>query len=579
MKTIFLFLFALLQILFVQAQSFSNLGFEYWQRNSFPLFWQHPGITVCADSIIKLSGRYSLKAMRYGVDAEKNKSGYGLILQHIGTAFRYSDVQHKKIEVSVQIKSRFTDSLAYASAFVQIIDAQHPQNNDIAIGNNVAGDDWKESSTSITVPEIGAGAVVYMGVIMTGQGEMWLDDYKIKVDNQVSKEVSPKVTDLTVNEKRWLSSHIIPISNESLTDKELFSKAITETLIVGIGDNVHGSSSVIRLKNMFSKILIADLDYTLLAIEDSPSVGESLNRYVLGEADVLDRGSMNVMYANADFINFIGRLRQYNKTVSRKVRIFGVDVNGRYEALIHYINKETDKKYSLQLDSINHIFKLRLKGWKTKGYEKIPFNEEDKNYFRANLGLIKKDISQMNISEDKKMLLDYYICNLFNYLEFDRKEREKMMAENIKWLFSHYQNEKVIYLAHNTHVGNCFWGTKSCGAWLKETYKDKYYMVGTCYFTGTDSYKKRALYNSEEVINESVKGSYEYLFNQIDDDGFFLDLKQIGAHYNSLDKWLTVPMLMRNYGVEPFNYYHEFSLVDIINQYDGIMFVKNSVPL
>ena len=104
-------------------------------------------------------------------------------------------------------------------------------------------------------------------------------------------------------------------------------------------------------------------------------------------------------------------------------------------------------------------------------------------------------------------------------------------------------------------------------------------MVGTCYFTGTDSYKKRALYNSEEVINESVKGSYEYLFNQIDDDGFFLDLKQIGAHYNSLDKWLTVPMLMRNYGVEPFNYYHEFSLVDIINQYDGIMFVKNSVPL
>lgn len=144
--------------------------------------------------------------------------------------------------------------------------------------------------------------------------------------------------------------------------------------------------------------------------------------------------------------------------------------------------------------------------------------------------------------------------------------------------FEYWQRNKYPLFWH-LNVGNTQSTMKATGAWLKETFGDKYYIVGTCYFDGTDSYKKNALRNSASVINESVKGSYEYLFNQIDRDCFFLDLKQVGKHDSLSNKWLTAPMLMRDYGVEPFNYYHEFSLVDITSQFDGIMFVKRSIPL
>lgn len=579
MKTTFLILFVLVPFSLVQAQSFSNLDFEYWQRNKYPLFWQHPGITVCADSINKLSGAYSLKATRQGADIEKSKTGQALILQNVITAFKYSDIEHKRLEVSAQLKSQFTDSMAFACVFVQVIDAQHPQNNNIAIGNKVATDNWTKSSTSLDIPKVGIGTKIYMGVIMIGQGEMWLDDYKIMADDKLSEEVSPRMADLTDDEKQWLNAAIIPVYNELLTDGKRFAKVTSDALIVGVGDNVHGSATVFGLKNILSKALVEENGYTLLAIEDSPGVGEALNRYVHGKSGLLQRHEMNVMYANSNFIDFLNWLRQYNESAADKVSIYGVDVNGRYEAQIRYINKETGGKYSSRLDSINTIFKLRLAKWNHKGYEKIPFTDKDKSYFKENLEIIKTEVGQTDMAADRKTLLFYFVDNLLHYLDYDRQERERQMAENIKWILSHHSGKKMIYQAHNSHVGNTQSTMKATGSWLKETFEDKYYIVGTCYFDGTDSYKKNALRNSASVINESVKGSYEYLFNQIDRDCFFLDLKQVGKHDSLSNKWLTAPMLMRDYGVEPFNYYHEFSLIDITSQFNGIMFVKRSIPL
>ena len=210
---------------------------------------------------------------------------------------------------------------------------------------------------------------------------------------------------------------------------------------------------------------------------------------------------------------------------------------------------------------------------------KIPFTQEQRQYYKTNLEHIKAAVPSLNIDHTQKILLDYYINNLLHYLTFDRQEREKQMAENINWLLSEYPNEKMIYLAHNSHVGNskAYSGDKRTGAWLKEMLDDKYYIIGTCYFDGTDIYKQAALGNSQPIINEAIKGSYEYLLHQIKEECFYLDLNK--QKKNPSNQWLFQPMLMRNYGVEPFNYYHEFSITDLTHEYDGIVFIKRSVPL
>lgn len=575
MKKYFVLFLLMLPFSLSYAQSFSNLSFEYWQGNKFPLFWQHPGMTVSPDSVTKLSGQYALKAVRQQAKAEAANLPYGLIFQPVVTAFDYAEIQNQKIEVSARIKSKSADTSAYISVFVQIADSQNPENNKISTGNNVANQDWATSSASISIGTVTPTSVVYMGVIIIGKGEIWVDDYQIKCGQQASEETYPRTTDLTEKEKKWLASNIITISNEALTRQKQFAKKTSNAHLVGIGDNVHGSASVIKLKNIISKNLIENENFTLLAIEDSPCTGEAMNRYILGLTDTEVSG-VNVMYDNSEFKKFLSWLREYNKSATRKVRIFGVDVNSRYENQIKYINHSTSNKYSISLDSIRSILESAFKNFNTQSARenKIPFTGEQKQYYKVNLEQIKEAVASQNINNAEKTLLVYYVDNLLHYLTFDFYEREKQMAGNMNWLLSRHPNEKMIYLAHNTHVGNT---KRKTGAWLKEMLNDKYYIIGSCYFDGSEWFKNHALGNSQPIINEAVKGSCEYLFHQIKDDCFYFDLS--GLTENQSNKWLFQPMLIRNYGVEPFNYYHEFEITNLPQVYDGIVFIKRSISL
>lgn len=582
-KKYYFLLILLLQFSLSGAQSFSNLGFEYWQGNKFPLFWQPLGITVSPDSVTKLSSPYSLKAVRLQSEIEAVKIPYGLLFQDVQTAFGYAALQNKKLEISARIKSKFADTSAQVSAFIQIIDLQNPGNNNISIGNNVANQDWATSSASITAGKITPTTSIVMGVIIMGKGEIWIDDYQITCDRQSPRETYPRTADLTEKEKKWLTSHIIPISGETLANPKQFTKKISGAHLVGIGDNVHGSASVVKLKNIISKNLIENEDFTLLAIEDSPCTGEAVNQYILGLTD-RETNDINAMYANPGFKSFLSWLKEYNKSAAKKVKVFGVDINSRYENQIKYIDRSTSNKYSVQLDSIHSILESIFKIWNPKignptTHSKIPFTQEQRQYYKTNLEHIKAAVPSLNIDHTQKTLLGYYINNLLHYLTFDRQEREKQMAENINWLLSEYPNEKMIYLAHNSHVGNSktYSGDKRTGAWLKEMLNDKYYIIGTCYFDGTDIYKQAALGNSQPIINEAIKGSYEYLLHQIKEECFYLDLNK--QKKNPANQWLFQPMLMRNYGVEPFNYYHEFSITNLTREYNGIVFIKRSVPL
>lgn len=578
-KKIVFSIFFLLAFMLSHAQTFSNLGFEYWQGNKFPLFWQHPGIAVSSDSVTKFSGSYSLKALRQPSGTEAAQSPYGLIFQNVLTAFNYIGIQNKTFEVSVRVKSNFADTSAFVQVFIQMADPLNPKNNHIAMGNKVAHrQEWTKSAASIAIEKTSPATTILMGVIMAGQGEMWLDDFKIECDGRLSEEVYPRTAELTGKEKKWLTSNLIPISGEVLSHRKQFSRKIAGARIVGIGDNVHGSASLFKLKNIISKDLFENEGFTMLAIEDSPSTGEAVNRYVLGLSE-LGQNEMNVMYDNTEFKNMLSWLRTYNRSAAKKIRVFGVDVNSRYEKQIEYLDQATMNKYSFPLDSIDAILKSAIKIWDYRSNERIPFTDGQRQYIKSNIEQIKSEVARMNAEQDQKILLTYYANSLLNYLTYNRREREKQMADNIEWLHAQYPNEKMVYLAHNSHVGNDETPVegKRTGAWLKEKLGNKYYIIGTCYFDGTDLYKKTALQGSQPNFNEAVKGSYEYLFHQMPEPCFYLDLSKLTG--NPSNQWLFQPMLMRNYGIEPFNYYHEFSITDLTRQYDGIVFIKTSVPL
>ena len=91
---------------------------------------------------------------------------------------------------------------------------------------------------------------------------------------------------------------------------------------------------------------------------------------------------------------------------------------------------------------------------------KLPFNEKHKKYLKEKLESIKQDITSMKPDKEQEILLCYYADHLLHYLSFDAQEREKQMADNISRLYSLYPDEKIIYMAHNLHVGNIHKGKK-----------------------------------------------------------------------------------------------------------------------
>lgn len=584
MKRVLLFFIFAIGLLLVRAQSFSNLGFEYWQSAEYPLRWQPLSMIISSDSVTKLHGKYSLKCIRMHQDVEKDKTPYGIVLQYMSSTFNYSELKNKKVDVSVKVRVNPADTSVHAGAFIQIIDTTNPKNGNLSIGNDVtsaiSGGEWIESKTSITFKELTPDMIIYMGGIMLGHGECWMDDYQIELNGNPAKDTYPRITNLTDKEKQWLQTNLIPVSEDLQIEKDTFIQELGGARIVGVGDNVHGSASVVKLKNMVSRALIESGGFTLLTIEESPGMGELINQYIQGNSETLRWNDMNIMYNNDDFRGFAEWLREYNKYATKKVSVLGVDINARYEDMIEEINKSTSRKYVVQLDSIRSIYKKCIRESNTEKSGVIRgFTDGQKLYVMDNLKLIKQELVKRDPNEWRTILLTYYLDNLPSYLQFSRSVREKKMADNITWLFSHFSGEKIIYLAHNNHVSNRNFQERSTGYWLKERFKEDYYIMGTCYFDGIDLYKKSALLNGRSIIDKSLKGSYEYLFSQVDRKCFFLNLNRVPANRNPANEWLTQPMLMRNYGVEPFNYYNEFDIINIIREYDGVLFIKRSQPI
>lgn len=575
-----LFSIAGLQAQIVHVYPFLNSDFEYWQENEFPVFWMHPGVTVSSDSVVKLSGNHSLKAVRLPAEVEKSQAPYGLIFQNIASAYDISQLKDNKIEVSVQVKSGARDTSLHVCAFIQLVDPANPANNNIAVGNDAVGDAWMQSSATLALKEVSpATSTVVTGVIMSGCGEIWIDDFRIRVGGEALGEIAPRVTDLTAAEKKWLKKNIVPLSEDGSIDEKRFGKHFSNARIVGVGDNVHGSSSVFRLKNLAAQALIGQQGFTILAIEDSPGVGASFDRFVRGTETTLRKSDMNIMFSNNDFGDFMNWLKAYNGSAGNRVRVFGVDVNSRYKELVEEVKKMTSGRYTTLLDSVFAVLDKTLTAYDPRlNPEKVAFSDDQKKFISESLNTVRQEAPALNPDREQQNLLTYYIDNLLHYLNYSKESREELMAGNIGRLLALYPDAKVIYLAHNQHVCNRNGKAKSTGGWLKERYGNRYEIVGTCYYTGTDLYKQRGL-AGQPVINESVRGSYERLFNQLEENGFYLDLKRLRDRKQAAGAWLTEPMLMRNYGVEPFNYYYEFTITDLTQEYDGVLFIRESVPL
>jgi erythromycin esterase-like protein len=152
-------------------------------------------------------------------------------------------------------------------------------------------------------------------------------------------------------------SDVIRQSAHSLTgvagDYDPLIKLIGDARFVLLGEASHGTHEFYRERAQITKRLIKEKGFNVVAVEADWPDAYRVNRYVRGFDDDQEatdalggfRRFPNWMWRNADVLDFVGWLREYNDALdsyTAKVGFYGLDLyslHASIEAVLDYLDK------------------------------------------------------------------------------------------------------------------------------------------------------------------------------------------------------------------------------------------------
>ena len=144
------------------------------------------------------------------------------------------------------------------------------------------------------------------------------------------------------------------------------------------------------------------------------------------------------------------------------------------------------------------------------------------------------------------------------------------MAQNIKWLFN-YERKRPVIWGNNENIqesGEAFGKLIS-----EEMGQDNYLSIGFMYYGGEHNAVGRGLRAYEAV--EAPEGSYEHYYEQVGEDMFLLDLRNMDKN-NRMNEWLFSPAYFRNIGARYKS--QQFYITDLSKAFDMVIFIKEVSP-
>ena len=384
----------------------------------------------------------------------------------------------------------------------------------------------------------------------------------------------------------WLNKNTIELQPNETYDFTKLKDILRDKRIVALGESTHGLGEFYKIKSTLVLYLHKELGYEVLAMESG-------------------LGDINLAYEDIDTIS-AKNLRDYT--------LFGNFKAKEVDTLFNYIKSTSSSKnpliytgYDTQFSSdylITKLVKLTAPIDKTLSdsltnrmysFQKsfgAARNNDSIGYIKHRDVFIKnaKDISQL-LQKNKDSLLNSKTLSLKEYLIIQKtlemfvrstnlsyedrfqgyELRDKLMAENLVWLLNDiYPNKKVIVWAHNGHIQK----TESrMGNYLSDSLKNDYVSIGFAFHKGT--YTARGENGlSTYPAQDSYLGTYEYVFNAINEPIFLLDLRQINEESDENGKWLLNNLDFRIVGSR--NEKNEFRESNLTKDYDLIIFINES---
>lgn len=400
----------------------------------------------------------------------------------------------------------------------------------------------------------------------------------------------------------------IPLEGDASLDK-LISTAANKELVL-LGEASHGTHEYYLWRDKISRRLIAEQDFSFIAVEGDFASLYQLNRYVKN-MDGAAKSAKEVllkldrwptwMWANEEVVALTEWLRNHNDKIpqDKKVGFYGMDVYDEWNS----------KKVVLEL--------LKTSDQKTYAYVKEqykcfnPHKGDSWNYARAvrdgkkDCAIATKnvvDYIRNNRSNFPELSDDTYFYLLQNTIVVHNAEefyRESIASEGpLSWnsrahhmhgtvndlLTLYGENSKGIVWAHNTHIGDAEYtsmrntGEENIGQLSRERLgNDHVFLIGFTTYEGKVMAGPSWGGPMEEMtIPPAISNSIEHKLNQIKQESFYLIFDEEDRKENNLK-------IMGNRAVgvvyNPRGDKRQFVPTIIPMRYDALIFFKKTSAL
>jgi erythromycin esterase-like protein len=381
---------------------------------------------------------------------------------------------------------------------------------------------------------------------------------------------------------------------------------IGDARFVLIGEASHGTHEFYRLRAQITKRLIGEKGFTAVAVEADWPDAYRVNQFVRGEGE--DRDAIDAlagfqrfpawMWRNADVLDFVGWLRNYNDGHHlQRTGFYGLDLYSMHasiRAVLDFLDKvdpEAARRARYRYGCFEHFGEdTQAYGYAASfGLARSCENEAVSQWVEMRRRATELSRRGARVFPDEFFFAEQNARLVKNAEEYYRSMfrarvsswnlRDTHMAETLDALVQHLgaKDAKIVVWAHNSHLGDArateqgHGGELNLGQLVRQRYGKEAVLVGFSTNTGTVTAASGWDGPAErKVLRPSIPGSYESVFHQTGMPNFLL-LFDKGQEVTSL---LRQPRLERAIGViylpqsERLSHYFHAQLPD---QFDAIL--------
>lgn len=369
------------------------------------------------------------------------------------------------------------------------------------------------------------------------------------------------------------------------TDYNPLLEFIGDARFVLLGEASHGTHEFYRQRAQITKRLIQEKGFTAVAVEADWPDAYRVNKYVRGQSGDADAVEALAgfkrfpawMWRNADVLDFIGWLREYNDSLpsgATRIGFYGLDLyslHASIQAVLNYLDK-VDPEGAQRARHRYACFEHFGQDPQEYGYaaglglshtcesevitQLIDLQRRAGEYARRDGRIAADDFFYAEQNARLVKDAEQYYRTMFRERVSSWNLRDRHMAETLDSLVEYFalqsQPAKVVLWAHNSHLGDARAtqmgraGEWNVGQLVRQKHSRDCVLVGFTTYSGTVTAASNWGGPAERKrVRPAMPGSYEALFHDAGVPSFLLTL----PHGARVTQGLREPMLERAIGV------------------------------